>query len=109
MTFKPHGKHLIAGEWIATDDTFTSEPASGEALLARKRREAAGELSALSPGLERLPVALAPVRELLGALLAPRPEARPSAAEARAELARRVQARAVQGPLGPIERQRLLT
>ena len=31
MTFKPHGKHLIAGEWIATDDTFTSEPASGEA------------------------------------------------------------------------------
>ncbi|KRS15288.1 aldehyde dehydrogenase (NADP(+)) [Roseovarius indicus] len=31
MTFKPHGKHLIAGEWIATDATFTSEPASGEA------------------------------------------------------------------------------
>ncbi|MFN4172835.1 MAG: aldehyde dehydrogenase (NADP(+)) [Pseudorhodobacter sp.] len=31
MTFKPHGKHLIAGEWIGGGATFRSEPASGEA------------------------------------------------------------------------------
>ncbi len=30
-TFTPHGKHLIAGEWIAGDATFQSEPASGSA------------------------------------------------------------------------------
>lgn len=29
MAFTPHGKHLIAGEWIATDDTFPSSPAHG--------------------------------------------------------------------------------
>lgn len=29
--FVPHGKHLIAGEWIAGDKTFQSEPAHGEA------------------------------------------------------------------------------
>lgn len=29
MSFKPHGKHLIAGQWIATDLTFMSEPAEG--------------------------------------------------------------------------------
>ncbi|MET4808318.1 aldehyde dehydrogenase (NADP(+)) [Limibacillus sp. MBR-115] len=27
----PHGKHLIAGEWVACDTTFTSEPAHGTA------------------------------------------------------------------------------
>ncbi|MBP0482682.1 aldehyde dehydrogenase (NADP(+)) [Sagittula salina] len=31
MTFKPHGKHLIAGEWIAGEQSFMSEPATGEA------------------------------------------------------------------------------
>ena len=31
MTFTPHGKHLIAGEWIATAQTFASEPAHGPA------------------------------------------------------------------------------
>ena len=30
-TFKPHGKHLIAGEWVAGDTTFDSEPAHGSA------------------------------------------------------------------------------
>ncbi len=25
------GKHLIAGEWVAGDETFRSSPASGEA------------------------------------------------------------------------------
>ncbi|MCZ4072102.1 aldehyde dehydrogenase (NADP(+)) [Agrobacterium sp. LMR679] len=30
MSFKPHGKHLIAGEWIGTDGKFRSEPAHGE-------------------------------------------------------------------------------
>lgn len=30
-TFTPHGKHLIAGEWVAGETTFRSEPASGEA------------------------------------------------------------------------------
>ena len=29
MRFTPHGKHLIAGEWIAGTDTFASEPAHG--------------------------------------------------------------------------------
>lgn len=29
MTFTPHGKHLIAGHWIATEDTFASHPAEG--------------------------------------------------------------------------------
>lgn len=32
MTFKPHGKHLIAGQWVAGKDTFTSEPAHGSAF-----------------------------------------------------------------------------
>ncbi|WP_417249198.1 aldehyde dehydrogenase (NADP(+)) [Celeribacter sp.] len=31
-TFTPHGKHLVAGEWIGTDTTFTSEPAHGPAF-----------------------------------------------------------------------------
>ncbi len=31
MTFKPHGKHLIAGEWIAGDVKFSSSPARGDA------------------------------------------------------------------------------
>ncbi len=31
MTFTPHGKHLIAGDWIATEQTFENEPASGAA------------------------------------------------------------------------------
>lgn len=31
MTFKPHGKHLIAGEWVESADKFSSEPATGEA------------------------------------------------------------------------------
>lgn len=32
MIFNPHGKHLVAGEWIGTDETFNSAPAHGEAL-----------------------------------------------------------------------------
>ncbi len=31
MAFTPHGKHLIAGEWIATDARFSSSPAHGSA------------------------------------------------------------------------------
>lgn len=31
MTFTPHGKHLIAGEWVAGDATFSSSPAHGPA------------------------------------------------------------------------------
>jgi NADP-dependent aldehyde dehydrogenase len=31
MSFVPHGKHLIAGEWVVGDDTFQSDPASGTA------------------------------------------------------------------------------
>ncbi len=31
LSFKPHGKHLIAGEWIAGETTFQNEPASGPA------------------------------------------------------------------------------
>ncbi|MBF9036765.1 aldehyde dehydrogenase family protein [Rhodobacterales bacterium HKCCE2091] len=29
--FTPHGKHLIAGEWVAGETTFRNEPASGPA------------------------------------------------------------------------------
>jgi len=29
MTFTPHGKHLIAGDWVASEDTFASAPAHG--------------------------------------------------------------------------------
>lgn len=29
MTYAPHGKHLIAGEWVATPDHFQNEPVSG--------------------------------------------------------------------------------
>lgn len=29
MTFEPHGKHLIAGAWVDSDDTFTSQPVTG--------------------------------------------------------------------------------
>lgn len=29
MTFEPHGKHLIAGAWVASDATFDSSPAHG--------------------------------------------------------------------------------
>jgi NADP-dependent aldehyde dehydrogenase len=32
MTFTPHGKHLIAGEWISSPDTFASEPAHGSSF-----------------------------------------------------------------------------
>lgn len=31
MSFTPHGKHLIAGEWVHTDQKFHSEPAHGTA------------------------------------------------------------------------------
>lgn len=31
MTWKPSGKHLIAGEWVASETTFRSEPAHGAA------------------------------------------------------------------------------
>ncbi|MCX2723565.1 aldehyde dehydrogenase (NADP(+)) [Roseibium salinum] len=30
MTFTPHGKHLIAGQWVASEATFSSEPAHGQ-------------------------------------------------------------------------------
>lgn len=31
MTFTPHGKHLIAGEWVGGAAQFQSEPATGPA------------------------------------------------------------------------------
>src|SRR5690606_22106107 len=31
MSFTPHGRHLIAGEWVATAATFASAPAQGPA------------------------------------------------------------------------------
>lgn len=30
-TFSPHGRHLIAGEWVAGETSFSSEPATGPA------------------------------------------------------------------------------
>ena len=32
MTFTPHGKHLIAGEWVSGKTTFMSSPAHGKAF-----------------------------------------------------------------------------
>lgn len=32
MGFEPHGKHLVAGEWVAGDATFKNEPVSGAAF-----------------------------------------------------------------------------
>lgn len=29
MTFSPHGKHLISGDWMATQNMFSSQPAHG--------------------------------------------------------------------------------
>ena len=31
MSYEPHGKHLIAGEWVAGEETFQSDPATGKA------------------------------------------------------------------------------
>lgn len=31
MSFTPHGRHLIAGAWVASDQSFESSPASGPA------------------------------------------------------------------------------
>ena len=31
MTFTPHGRHLIAGEWVGSEQKFQSEPATGSA------------------------------------------------------------------------------
>lgn len=31
MSFAPHGKHLVAGDWVASEQIFMSEPANGEA------------------------------------------------------------------------------
>ncbi|MEE3360057.1 MAG: aldehyde dehydrogenase (NADP(+)) [Pseudomonadota bacterium] len=31
-TFTPHGKHLIAGNWVGGEQTFASEPATGDAF-----------------------------------------------------------------------------
>ena len=31
LKFAPHGKHLIAGEWVAGETTFKNEPATGPA------------------------------------------------------------------------------
>jgi len=31
MSYTPHGRHLIAGEWITSDTTFRSDPAHGPA------------------------------------------------------------------------------
>lgn len=31
MTFEPHGKHLIAGDWVSGDASFESQPAHGPA------------------------------------------------------------------------------
>ena len=36
MSFQPHGKHLIAGQWMAGEETFQSSPAYGEAFAFSK-------------------------------------------------------------------------
>ncbi|MGH6805507.1 MAG: aldehyde dehydrogenase family protein, partial [Ensifer adhaerens] len=51
MAFVPHGKHLVAAEWLATQPTFRSEPSHGDAFdfsvgtveLVNKAAEAAEE------------------------------------------------------------------
>ncbi|WP_086481963.1 aldehyde dehydrogenase (NADP(+)) [Oceanospirillum sanctuarii] len=36
MSFQPHGKHLIAGQWVAGEEAFLSSPASGQAFSFAK-------------------------------------------------------------------------
>lgn len=38
MTFNPHGKCLIAGQWVTTDDCFESAPAHGSPVRYSKSR-----------------------------------------------------------------------
>ena len=38
MTFAPHGKHLIAGNWVEGDESFVSEPATGPVHTFAKGR-----------------------------------------------------------------------
>lgn len=33
MSYAPKGKHLIAGDWIGSDQTFTSQPVTGEGVM----------------------------------------------------------------------------
>lgn len=33
MTFAPHGRHLIAGDWVSNAETFANAPVSGEPIL----------------------------------------------------------------------------
>ncbi|MDQ2066002.1 aldehyde dehydrogenase (NADP(+)) [Xinfangfangia sp. CPCC 101601] len=33
MTFVPHGRHLIAGDWVSNAETFPNAPVSGEPML----------------------------------------------------------------------------
>lgn len=40
MTFAPHGKHLIAGQWLAGDALFASQPAHGPVHMFAKGRPA---------------------------------------------------------------------
>lgn len=40
MTFTPHGKHLIAGNWLGGEETFVSQPAHGSAHEYSKGRVA---------------------------------------------------------------------
>ncbi|NIZ13817.1 aldehyde dehydrogenase (NADP(+)) [Phaeobacter sp. HF9A] len=32
MTYQPHGKHLIAGNWVESPETFASQPVTGEPM-----------------------------------------------------------------------------
>ena len=57
MPFTPHGKHLIAGDWVASDRSFSSEPAHGPAHdfsvgtvdLVNAACEAAEEVKMMQP------------------------------------------------------------
>jgi len=33
MTYTPHGRHLIAGDWLRSTETFTSDPVTGPAQI----------------------------------------------------------------------------
>ena len=61
MTFTPHGKHLIAGEWVGSDDTFRNEPAQGPA-----DRFSMGTVELVDRCYKNVEVRLAPERLMIG-------------------------------------------
>ncbi len=48
MTFTPHGKHLIAGQWVSSEQQFQSSPAHGDAFFFSKGSTAQVHLAVIA-------------------------------------------------------------